>query len=252
VGRLIAGEFGKVLSTRLWLWLLLASAGVAALYASLNIAFADNTVTFPLSTPEGQQTLFGVAAGAAKPLAAVLGAVGLTGEFRHRTVTATFLATPHRGRVVVAKLATHAVIGAAYGLVCTVVVAVIALAWLPAKGIDVSLTGNGLPSRIAGGILAVAIFAMIGVGLGALLREQVATVVTLLVYLYVVEPIVTRIPALSDWTIYLPGPAGSSLTGIALTNQTFLSAWQGALVLTGYGMAFAAAGVYLAMRRDVT
>jgi hypothetical protein len=153
---------------------------------------------------------------------------------------------------VAAKLATYAVVGAGYGIVCTVVVATIATVWLPAKGIDLSLVGNGLPARMAGGVVAVAIFAVIGVGLGALLREQVATVVTLLVYLYVVEPIVTRIPALADWSIYLPGPAGSSLTGIALTGQTFLAAWQGALVLAAYGAGFATVGTWLAMRRDVS
>ena len=45
-------------------------------------------------------------------------------------------------------------------------------------------------------VAAVAIFGLIGVGLGALVREQVATVVGLLVYLFIAEPIVTRIPAL--------------------------------------------------------
>jgi hypothetical protein len=46
----------------------------------------------------------------------------------------------------------------------------------------------------------------------ALLREQVATVVGLLVYLFVAEPIMTRVPALRGWTIYLPGSASAALT----------------------------------------
>lgn len=41
------------------------------------------------------------------------------------------------------------------------------------------------------------------------------------------------------------------MTWISLTNQQFLPAWQGGLVLTGYGVAFAFLGTYLAMRRDV-
>lgn len=250
--RLIAGEFGKLTTTRLWLWLLLASMGMAALYASLDIAFADNTVTYPLSTSQGQQTLFGVAAGAAKPLAAVLAAIGLTGEFRHRTATAMFLASPRRGQVVTAKLVTYGLVGAAYGTACTLLVAAIALPWLSAKHIDMSLAGNGLPGTMAGGIVAVAAYGLIGVALGALLREQVATVVGLLIYLYVVEPIITRIPALADWTVYLPGPAGSALTGIALTDQEFLAAWQGGILLIGYAIVLAAAGTHLAIRRDVS
>jgi ABC-2 type transport system permease protein len=254
MSRLVAGEFGKLFTTRLWLWLLLASMAITALYACLDIAFSDDpdTLTLPLSTAQGQQTLFAVAAGAAKPLAAVLAAIGLTGEFRHKTATATFLATPHRGRVVVAKLVTYGLVGAGYGLACTAVVVAIALPWVSAKGSHVSLAGNGLPATMTGGVVVVAVYAMIGVGLGALLREQVATVAGLLIYLYVVEPVVTRIPALSDWTIYLPGPAGSALTGITLTDQRFLDAWQGGLVLAGYGIVCAVAGTLLAMRRDVT
>jgi ABC-2 type transport system permease protein len=252
--RLVAAEFHKLLTTRLWLWLLLGSMAITALYAGLNIAFSEDpdTWTLPLSTPEGQQTLFAVAAGGAGPLAAVLGAIGLTGEFRHRTATATFLATPHRGRVVVAKLVTYGLVGVGYGLACLGVVVAIALPWLAAKEIDVSLTAHGLPGTMAGVVTAVAVYGLIGVGLGALLREQVATVVGLLIYLYVVEPILTRIPALEGWTMYLPGPAHSALTGVNLTNQEFLEPWQGGIALAAYSMAFAVAGTFLAVRRDVT
>lgn len=252
MNRLIAAEFSKLVTTRLWLWMLLAAMAIAALYASLNIGFADNTVTYPLSSAEGQQTLFAVAAGAAKPLAAVLGAIGLTSEFRHRTATATFLVTPHRGRVVAAKLVTYGTVTAGYGLACTAVVTAIALPWLSARDIDVSLAGNGLPATIAGGIVATAVYGLIGVGLGALLRDQVATVVGLLIYLYVVETVITQIPALADWAMYLPGPAGSAVTGIALTTQQFLTPWQGAVVLAGYGIVFALAGSFFTMRRDIS
>jgi ABC-2 type transport system permease protein len=251
---LIAGEFGKLFATRLWLWLLLASMAITALYASLQIAFSDDpdTWTLPLSTPDGQQTLFAAAASAASPLIAVLAAIGITGEYRHRTATTTFLATPHRGRVITAKLVTYTLAGTVYALACTIVVTAIAIPWLSSKNIDLSLTANGLPATITGGIAAVALYALIGVGLGALLREQVATVVGLLIYLFVVEAILTNIPALDDWTKYLPGPADNALTGIALTNQHYLQPWQGGLVLTMYAVAIAAAGTYLAARRDVT
>jgi hypothetical protein len=252
--RLIAGEFDKLFTTRLWLWLLLASMALTALYASLAIAFDTDPDNFApsLDSPAGQQLLFGVAAGAAKPLVAVLAAIGLTAEFRYKTVTATFLATPHGGRVVAAKLVAYALVGVAYGLACVGVVAAIALPWLGRRDIRVPMTGNGIPATIAGVIAAVAVFALLGVGLGALLREQVATVVALLIYLFVAEPIVTRIPALGDWTMYLPGPASSALTQLSLDNQDFLLPWQGGLVLAVYGLAFAVAGTLLAMRRDVT
>jgi ABC-2 type transport system permease protein len=252
--RLIAGEFHKLLATRLWLWLLLGSMAITALYASLQIAFSDDpdTWTLPLSTPDGQQTLFAAAASAASPLVAVLAAIGITGEYRHRTATTTFLATPHRGRVIAAKLITYGLVGIGYALACTVVVAAIAVPWLSAKDVDLTLAGNGLPATMAGGIAAVTLYALIGVGLGALIREQVATVVGLLIYLFVIEAILTNIPALDAWTRYLPGPADNALTGITLTNQQYLQPWQGGLVLTAYCLLIAAAGTYLANRRDVT
>jgi len=249
--QLIAAEFSNALLPRLWLWLLLASTALVALYVSLNIAFADNAVTPPLDTAPGQQTLFAIAAGA-RPLVAVLGAIAITTEFRHRTATATFLATPHRGRVVIAKLAAYAIVGAAYAVACIATVSAIVLPWLATKGIDVSLTGNGIPRTLLGVAAAYIAYAVIGVALGALVRDQVATVVGLLIYLFVVEPVITNIPALDAWTLYLPGPAGNALTQISLTTQDFLSPWQGGLVLVAYATALAVGGTLLAVSRDVT
>lgn len=251
--RLVTAEFHKLATTRLWLWLLLGSVALTALYASLAIAFGDSpdNPTPPLASPAGQRTVFSVGQGAGT-LLAVLAAIGLTGEFRHQTATTTFLATPNRGQVVLAKLATYALVGIGYALVCIAITVAIALPWLDAKGIQVPVGGNGIPATLAGVVAAVAIFGLIGVGLGALVREQAATVVGLLVYLFIAEPIVTRIPALSSWTIYLPGAAANALTQVAQANQNFLPPWQGGLVLAAYGLILAAAGTVLTIRRDVT
>ena len=251
--RLIAGEFHKLFTTRLWLWLLLAAVATTALYVSLDIAFADDpdTWTYPLSTEEGQRTLLAIGAGVA-PLVAVLGAIGLTGEFRHRTATATFLATPHRGRVVAAKLVTYALVGVGYALAGVATVAVIAVPWLAGNDIHLALDGDTIAATLAGVIAAVAVWGLVGVGLGALLREQVATVVGLLIYLFVVERILTAIPALNSWIMYLPGKAQEALAGTTLTVQRVLEPWQGGILLAGYGLVLATAGTLLAVRRDIT
>jgi hypothetical protein len=252
--RLIAAEFLKLFTTRLWLWLLLASIALTALYVSLSIAFGDNpdNPTPLLSSPQGQRTLFALAASGSGPLLAVLAAIGLTGEYRHRTASATFLATPNRGRVVLAKLLTYALVGVGYALACIAVTVAITLPWLAAMGIDVPLTANGIPATLTGVVAAVAIWGLVGVGLGALVREQVATVVGLLIYLYVAEPIVTRIPALESWTVYLPGAVEDALTYVSYSDLHVLAPWQGGLLFAGYGIAFAVAGTFLAIRRDVT
>lgn len=251
--RLIAGEVRKLSTTGLWWWLLLAAMALTALYASLNIAFADDPDNFAphLSTAAGQRLHFATAASAATTMVAVLAAIGLTGEFRHRTATATFLATPHRGRVVVAKLVTYGVVGLGYAVACLAVTVAIGLPWLATKGITLSLAGDGVPATITGVVAAAGLFGLLGVALGALLREQVATVVGLLVYRFVAEPILTAVPALHDWTAYLPGPAASALAGSSLENRAFLEPWQGGLVLAGYAAVLAIAGTRLAIRRDV-
>lgn len=250
--RLIAGEFHKLSTTRLWLWLMLGAMAVTALYTSLSLAFSadSDTWTLPLTTIEGQRTLLSIGAGGGAPIAAVLGAIGLTSEFRHRTATTTFLATPHRGRVVVAKLVTYAVAGAGYGVACTGVVLGIGWPWLAAKDIPLRL-GDGAPTLL-GVVVAGAVFGMLGVGLGSLVREQIATVVGLLIYLFLVEPILTGVGALESAAKFLPGSARSALTQVSLTNAEFLEPWQGGVVLAGYGLLFAVLGTFLAMRRDVT
>src|SRR5262245_26727790 len=254
VRRLIAAELVKLVSTRLWLWLLLASMALTALYVSLTIAFSDapDTSVLPLSTPAGQRMLFALAASGPSALVAVLGAIGLTGEYRHRTATATFLATPHRDRIVRAKLVTYALAGVGYALACTAIAAAISLPWLAHRHIHVPITGHGIPATLAGVLAAVTIYAVLGVGLGALLRNQVATVVALLVYLFVAEPIVTRIPALASWTIYLPGPAEQALTHLAQRDRDLLAPWQGGLIFAAYAAGLAVAGTLLTSRKDVT
>lgn len=74
----------------------------------------------------------------------------------------------------------------------------------------------------------------------------------MLIYLFVAEPILTRIPALQDWTRFLPGSASAALTRISQVGQEFLAPWQGGLVLAGYAALLALAAVIFAVRRDVT
>src|SRR2546427_9268139 len=106
---LVKAEFAKLFTTKLWLWLLLGAIAFTAFVVSITIGFdgqANNGNTPRLFTPEGQRNLFS-SAGAANVWALILGAIAVTGEFRHQTVTPTFLASPHRGRVVIAKLITY-------------------------------------------------------------------------------------------------------------------------------------------------
>ena len=252
--RLIRAEFRKLVTTRLWLWLLLASAAWTAGYDTLAIGLSQRSgsLTPPLSTAAGQHALFAIGAGGAGPLAAILAAAGVAGEYRHRTAAATFLATPRRARVITAKLITYLLAGAGYALVCCAINVAIALPWLAARGIPVSLAGHGNLAVLGAIIISTALFALTGAGLGALLGSEVPTIAGLLLYLYVAEPLISHVAPLQAWTRYLPGVAADGRTQAALAGVRLLAPWLGGVVFAAWALAVAAAGLRRTMRRDIT
>jgi ABC-2 type transport system permease protein len=252
--RLTAAEFRKLLTTRLWLWMLLVSVAWTAAYCALAIGFGNRRsgLAPSLSGAAGQHALFAIAAGGAGPLVAVLAAVGVAGEFRHKTAATTFLATSRRDRVVTAKLITYLLAGAAYALVCVVISLAITLPWLTSQRIHVPLTWHGNLAVLASVVASVAIFGVAGAGLGALIGAQLAAVTGLLIYLYVVEPLLSHIAALHAWTTYLPGVAADGLTQASQTGVQLLAPWAGGVVFAGWAVALAAAGTIRTCRRDIT
>jgi hypothetical protein len=174
----------------------------------------------------------------------------MAGELRHGTATSTFLVTPKRGRVVAAKLAAAAVTGLAMAAASSAAVLAVGLPWLRAKGIEVAIADAGVAARVAGLAVAVALYAVLGTGLGALLRNQVAAVVVgLLWWTQGVERVLTGIlhqPGLERW---LPKGAASALTA---PGDGTLPMWAGALVFAAYGLGLALLGGRLVARRDLT
>jgi ABC-2 type transport system permease protein len=253
VTRLIAAEFRKLLTTRLWLWLLLASLAWTAGYSALAITLGQRPggLTPPLTGAAGQHALFAIGVGGAGPLAAILAAAGTAGEFRHRTAAATFLAEPRRARVITAKLITYLLAGAGYALACVAVSLAVALPWLAARGTPVSPAGHGNLAVLGTVIISAAVFGVTGAGLGALLGGEVITIAGLLLYLYVAEPLLSRITALGSVTAYLPGVAADGLTQASQAGVRLLPPWQGGLVFAAWAAAIACAGAAVTTRRDI-
>jgi ABC-2 type transport system permease protein len=252
--RLIRSELRKLTSTQVWFWLLVGSLALTALSVVGQI-LTDSSENNPgprLFTPEGQRNLF---AQASSPtvFVIVLGIIGITAEYRHLTVTPTYLVTPRRTLVVAAKLVTYALVGLAYSILGALLVIAMAKPWLAAKHIAVSLTANHIPLVLLAAIVVVAIYGIVGVGVGALVRNQVAAVVVTLAFLFVGEPLLTVIPWVRDHLFkFLPGGAANAVTQVSQTRVNLLEPWQGGLVLAAYGIAFAVLGALFTIRRDVT
>jgi ABC-2 type transport system permease protein len=247
--RLVRSELLKLRTTRAARVLLaLAAAGTAALVAIVLLLAGQPGQ--PALGPDALRQLVLVPAQPLTLAALVLGVLGMAGELRHGTATSTFLVTPRRGRVVAAKLAAAAVTGLAMSLASSAAVLAVGLPWLRAKGIEVAVADPGVAARVAGLAAAVALYAVLGTGLGALLRNQVAAVVVgLLWWSQGVERVLTGIlhqPGLERW---LPMGAASALTA---PGDGTLPMWAGALVFAAYGLGLALLGGRLVARRDLT
>jgi ABC-type transport system involved in multi-copper enzyme maturation permease subunit len=182
--------------------------------------------------------------------AALLGALSVTSEIRHGTIRPTFLATPQRARVVAAKVSMGVLIGAGFGLVAGAVATIVGAAALQERGIDVQLDAGDYALLVAGATGAAALWAAIGVGIGALVRHQVPTMIGLCAWLLFVEGLLAGdLVGLGEVGRYLPGSAASAISG--QDPGTLLTPAAGLALLAAYAAVAALAGAVAISRRDV-
>jgi ABC-type transport system involved in multi-copper enzyme maturation permease subunit len=247
---LVRAEWTKLFTTRVWIGLLVGACVMVAGFTVLLTAFAGNAESGlpPVGTEVYEQLAFATAANVVV-LFLILGIIGMTQEYRHRTATPTFLTTPKRGRVVIAKLLAYALAAVPLALLVLAVNVLVVYVHAGARGAPPELTGDNLRVLASSG-LALVVYAVIGVGIGALLRNQVGAIVGALVYLYVAEPIISSIGAVQGAYKWLPGGAVQAITS-DFQAPDLLEPWQGAALLLGYGLLTALLGTVLAVRRDV-
>ncbi len=227
--------------------------------------WADIDVAGPNHAAEGLPAILystATAIGYVFPL--LLGTLAVTGELRHQTLTPTFLATPKRGKVLAAKLVVMAIFGALYGIVAVLAAVGPGAAIL---SIDDGVTGlddGDLWAMFARIVLAMALWAIIGVGVGALIPNQVAAIVVVLAFTQFIEPILRTVAAFVDWAAnigdYLPGAAGDTLAGASIFTALGMSAgetpalewWHGGFLLLAYALVATVVGYLVSWRRDVT
>ncbi|HEY3438338.1 MAG TPA: ABC transporter permease [Actinotalea sp.] len=267
-------EYRKLVTTRMWWILLLCMAGymifLGAVMAfvltgpdaqgAVSPGFGSSQPAPPLDAQTVARTIYTLAPSLGYVFPVIVGALSMTGEFRHMTVTPTFLAEPRRSRVLVAKLLAAVPLGVLFGLVGT---ASTVLGGAPVLALRHSQTFLGDASMLrtlALCVVALAVWGMVGVGFGAAIPNQVAAVVVLLAFTQFVEPIVRIGLTMSDRTAgiakYLPGAAGEAITGSSFYASSglgeLLPAALGLTVLLGYGLLLAAVGGLTTIRRDIT
>jgi hypothetical protein len=238
----LRSELLKQRSTQTALFLFLAMTGLVALAVAMHVLALGTT---RLATNARQLEVFQVGTRAGMLFAALAGALAITAEIRYGTIRPTFLVEPKRSPVLAAKLAVGAVTGLAYGLLAEGLMATFAAIAFSLRGIPNELTGADYVRILLGGAAAAALWAVLGVGLGALVRNQVATLVGLCAWMFLVESVSEGfVPGAAK---LMPGGAGLSLAG----NEHKVSLGIAALLLVAYTTAVAAGGWVTTLRRDV-
>jgi ABC-2 type transport system permease protein len=243
----IRSELLKLRTTRTFFGIVIATLALIALIVGVSAAAAPYE---PQDVP-GLDLLS--TAGLAQPFALVLGILAVSTEFRHGTITPTLLATPDRVRLMVAKLTAHGAAGVLLGIVGYGLAALLVALILPLRDVPAELSlGDGLEIAL-GGIACIALLAAIGVGVGAVVRNQVGAVIGGLAWLFMIEPLLSAIPTvgprIEDYGI---GGSLGALGQDSLGGGADISQLAGGALLLGYAVLFAIAGALLLRRRDIS
>ena len=186
-------------------------------------------------------------------LALLLGTLIVTTEFRHKTVTTSFLVTPVRSLLVAGKLLTAAVTGAVLAVIMLVGTVIGGGVTLAARGGSFTDMVHQIPAVAPGFILVFALFAILGVGVGSVLTNQVAAIIVVLGWFIILEGILTSlIHSAFKWVPTGAAVAASSLTRDRGADFGLFAWWQGALLMLFYGLFFAVLGSIILTRRDIT
>ncbi len=236
----LRSELIKFTSTRTIYGMVVGAVAVLALstWSTITSVGAAN-----INGPVHTQQFFFLASVNLAVFAVIVGIRATTDEFRHGTVVSTILSTRHRGQFLAAKAIAAA---AAAAVLSTLAQAtMLGLAVLLTRGSSALQVSTGDWSAMAGLTTASAVWAALGVGVGALVRHQVAAIVGAIVWVLIVENLGAGL--LGTAGRYLPGQAAHALARL----PDLLTVSAAAAVLVGY-LATILAGAHLSItRRDV-
>jgi ABC-2 type transport system permease protein len=264
--RLLKAEYLKIRTTNVW-WLL----GLFTILA-VGLALLVNILSFHLDlvkhgTPEeivaGSAAIFTSGQFFGAMFALLLATLTITNEYHHQTVTTTFLATPHRTTVIMAKFVISMLAAGAFWLFTTIIDLIVGAIYFSASGNDSNIGDSKVIQAMLLSLMVFALWAVFGVGLGVLLRSQIgATVTGALLYtvgLYLAIGIFQLIHAFiikEDWVltamVIVPAVAAQVAINPIEIYPEAPHQWVGAAVMIGYGLVFGAIGLYFTRKRDVS
>jgi hypothetical protein len=186
-----------------------------------------------------------------------LGVLFSTAEFKSGTISATFAASPRRGRVLIAKAIVVGSAAFVAGLIASVTAFLVTKPAMRANGYappaypDLSLTDGPVLRAVLGTALLLALIAVLSLGIGALRRRTVGAVVAALV-LVVVPELITSVVSIDAalWINRLTPAAGFAIQHTRDRFDYAISPWGGLAVLAGYAAVALGVAVWRLRGRD--
>lgn len=262
--RAVRAELLKLLTTRLW-WgmaiaVLLAGAGLALLFGLLLTGAFGDPVELGLVAGDATttaNTVYTAGLQLGYLLLLTIGVIQVGSEYRHRTITATFLAEPRRARVMAAKVVALLLIGAAYAVVSLVGSVSVGATTLVLRGAEAFPSGE-VARTLALSLLVLGLWALIGLGVGILIPNQVAALLIGVGAAWIVEPLLGFVLQFTEVgrdhiAPYLPSQASTAVVGSIqqVPDMVLLEWWVAALTLAAWALVLAGIGALLTLRRDV-
>ncbi|MFW5468826.1 ABC transporter permease [Knoellia sp. CPCC 206435] len=266
MGAAIRSEFRKIFTTRLWWGMAIGIFVAGALFAGFfGWVLTSEQAGSPGGGPalEGNTTqvvnsVYTAGLGVGYLLLLTMGILQIGAEYRHKTITATFLATPQRVRAMLAKVVALLGIGGLYGLISLLGSVVVGAVVLTLRDID-PFPSTEVLRTLALSLLALGLWALIGLGVGILIPNQVAAILVGVGVAWIVEPLLglglSYVDAAKDVVPYFPSNATNAMVnGVTQggSQVDYLPWWAGALVLAGYAAALTAFGTWRTVRQDIS
>ena len=246
MSRLLRAELIKLRTTRTFYALAGTAIGISLvitiLVASLEEPTEDSVATDVFQNDAS--TLFIM----------ILAIVGITGEWRHRTITSSLLAAPDRTRFLAAKTLAFAAAGALLSIAISISIGIVGYAILEARN-QVTPELGDIVEQFARNAGVAALLGAFGVGVGSLVRNQPTAIVAILILAFVVEPLLGNLAPAVDR--YSPvGALPSAIQGlnpddVGTPDVDFLAVIPAIAVMLAWIGALFAAGAVLLRTRDV-
>jgi ABC-2 type transport system permease protein len=259
----VRAELRRITTTKLW-WVVLISifvlsAGYSALPAVVALLQSKaGVVSSPFTDPGIIRSIYNGGNVLSRILAMVVGIVAIGSEYRYGTLAWNFLATPRRIRMLLGKAAALLIFGVIFGITSVAAGMLVAIPFVTTNNGSYFIDQPDTWRSLILGVCSISLWTMIGMGLGILIKNMLIALAVGIVLGFLVEPIVSVVFFLKRWDQLLNMmPSGATNAMLEITSPVLFAArhpspwWLAAMILAGWCLLPALAGLASAARRDV-